>query len=324
MAAPASLTVLRRAFADICHGHSATTYRGQPLYIRHLSHLEHIGYDDVQARYEEEGRQKGGLTEAAKMAELKAAGRWKPSKDMAIERQQDTISRFEDTIRNTPQPSVAESMAQQVQAERVKLRALLDEKAELLGMTVEIYAQRMLNDHYVLTNLFADPELRRPLFGPEGFGSLSPDEVDNLLEVYHGAIDTCGDGNLRQLAVQDLFTSYWNVCGDNASTFYGRPVYQMTYYQIRLASIARYFKSILEGVDMTKLAPAMRTDPEALERFYTSQRAIEQQKAEGKLPAGMTNADLQQTGLQGQYAQVSKAESAIDLVKRLAGGGRPG
>lgn len=324
MAAPASLTVLRRAFADICNGYSATTYQGRPLYIRHLSHLEHIGYDDVQAAYEEDGRRRGGMTEAQKLTELKATGQWKPSKDIAIERQQDTIARFEDTIRNTPQPSVVESMSQQLEGERAKLRGLLEEKAQLLGMTVEIYAQRMLNDHYVLTNLFADKGLTQPLFGPEGFGGLSPEETDNLLEVYHGAIDMCSDANLRQLAVQDLFTSYWNVCGDNAQAFYGRPVYQMTYYQIRLASIARYFKSILEGVDMTKLAPAMRHDPDALERFYASQRAIEQQKAEGKLPAQMSQADIKQSGLEGQYAQVTRAESAIDMVKRLAGGGRPG
>ncbi len=324
MAAPASLTVLRRAFADICRGYSSTTYHGVPLYIRHLSHLEHIGYDDVQAGYEEEGRQRGGMTEASKMAELKATGQWTDAKDKAIARQQDAVSRFEDTIRNTPQPSVAQSMAQQCEGERAKLRQLVDERSYLLGMTVEVYAQRMLNDHYVLTNLFADAQLAQPRFGAEGFNQLSPEEVDELLEVYHGAIDACGDGNLRQLAIQELFTSYWNVCGDNASTFYGRPVYQMTYYQIRLASIARYFKSILEGVDMTKLAPGMRGDPDAIERFYTSQRAIEQQKAEGRLPAGMTNSDIQQTGLQGQYAQVAKAESAIDLVKRLAGGGRPG
>ena len=324
MASPFSATVLRRAFVDVCRGYSETVYAGKPLYIRHLSHVDHVGYDLVQERFEVEARTKGATPEAVRLAQLHKDGRWSEAKEREIAVQRDAITRFEDTIRNTPQPSVAQSLTQQMEGERAKLTTMLVEKAELLGMTAEVWAQRMLNDHYVMSNLFADKGLCNPLFPEVAFEDMDDSTVEGVLAVYHKAIEPCSDAVLRQLAVAEFFTSYYNLCADRADAFYGRAVCEMTYYQIRLMSIARYYKAILEGVDLTKIEASYRNDPDAIERLYTAQRSAKQMEAEGKLPGNMTTSDMEQTGLKGQYATVDRAESAMDIVKRLSRGGRPG
>lgn len=323
MASPTDVSGLRRAFVDICRGHTVTQYKGAPLYIRHLSHMDHVDYDLKQAEYERDAIAKGAKTEKTRLEELRASGQWSDAKDADIERQKDTITRFEDTIRNTPQPSIAQSLGGQLNDERQKLNKMLQDKANLIGITAEVYAQRRLNDYYIVTNLFSDLKLTKNLITDEEFQEMPDKEVEHLLDVYHKAIESCDDVHLRQLAVQDFFSSYWNMSADNASVFYGRPVCQLTYYQIRLGNIARYFKSILEGVDLNKVPPNVRGDPEAIERLYTSQQKAREMERSGKLPGNMSESDIQQTGLQGQYAQVTKPESAIDMVKRLTANRRP-
>lgn len=324
MAAPTNPTILRRAFVDVYRGYSTTVYAGRPVYIRHLSHIDHVAYDEVQKRYEDIARAAGAVSEAERMAELKQSGRWSDQKERGIERQRDGIARFEDTIAACPRPSEVASLVQQVSIEKTKLNDLIAERTGLLGMTIEAYALRMLNDHYVVTNLFMDKALTQPLYGIATFDDLPDSEIESLLEVYHEAILPCNDTHMRQLAVQDWFTPYWAAANDSTHAFYGKPVAELTYYQIRLSSIARHFAAILQGVDLTKVPSAMRADPDALERSYTTQRAIEQQKAEGKLPSGMTQDDIKQTGLEGSYAKVDKQESAIEIAKRLASTHRRG
>lgn len=324
MAAPTNVSVLRRGFVDICRGYSQTVYNGAPLYIRHLSHSDHIEYDLKQSEYEERARAQGAKTEEERLAELRAMGKWTEAKEVEIARQRDTIVRFEDTIRNTPQPSIAQSLGEQLTGERKKLADMLTEKASLIGMTAEVYAQRMINDYYIVTNLFSDMAMQKPLFAAESFDSLPDSSVDQLLTIYHKAIEPCDDTHMRQLSVQEFFTSYWTLSNDNASVFYGRPVCALTYYQIRLGNIARYFKSILEGVDLNKVPPATRGDPDAIERLYLAHQKAKEMEREGKLPGNMSPSDIEQTGLQGQYANVTKPESAVDMVKRLVANRRPG
>ncbi len=239
---PAVLTQLRRAFVDICQGYSETTFEDKPLYIRHLSHKQHLQYDLLQARFEERARKLGAPTEAQRLIELRAAGLWSDQKDRNIANQKEGIVRFEEARKTVAQPSVLRGYDTQIAQEKEKLTRMLVERAELIKITCEVHAQRLLNDHYVITNLFSDKGLTESRFPPEVFEDFSDSEVEAILAVYHSAIDPCGDTFLRQLAVQDFFMSYYGLCGDKADSFYGRPICEMTYYQVRLANVAKYFK----------------------------------------------------------------------------------
>lgn len=313
----AKLTLLRRAFVDICRGYSKAVYRGREIYIRHLTHFSHLSYDLLQQKYEEEAIAKGAKREEERLKELRAQGRWSDEKERDIIRQKDGISRFEDTIRVTAQPSVVQGLTKQLEEEKDKLHVMLIERANLLGMTAEVYAQRMLNDYYVVTNLFSTEDLKTPLFTFDSFDDLEDSLVEEILKVYHEAIEPCGDQHLKYLAVQDFFTSYYNLCGDRLDGFYGRPVCEMTYYQVRLGSIARYFKSIMDTMDFSKLDPKVRGNPDEIERLYTAQRNAEAMQAEGKVPTNLTSDDIKNLGLQGQMTKITGEMSGNELIKHL-------
>lgn len=316
-----SITVLRRAFVDICAGYSIGYFQGKPLYVRHLSHRSHILYEDKQARFEEEALAKGAIREATALEALKRDGLWSDAKETEIERQRDAITRFEEGRRTVVIPSMIEHYDKQIAEERAKLAKLVTERGELLRLTVELYAQQRLNDHYIVTNVFADEALSRPLFPADVFEDLPDSDIQALLDAYHQAIEPCSDANLRRLAVQDFFTSYYTLSADNVSAFYGKPICELTYYQIRLGGIARYFRSIMEQTDMAKLDPQMRHDPDAIEKSFTAQKNMAKMEAEGKLPAGgMNEQDMKSLGLEGKMANVTENLSGAELVARLMKG----
>ena len=53
--------------------------------------------------------------------------------------------------------------------------------------------------------------------------------------------------------------------------------------------MARYFKSVLDHTDLSKLDSSVRGDPDAIERMHISQKNSATMQAEGKLPANLTS-----------------------------------
>jgi hypothetical protein len=325
MAVPVpTLTVLRRAFVDICRGYSVGKHLGRDIYVRHLSHFQHEEYDYLQSCFEDHAVEQGAPREAVQLERLKAKGLWTTTKERDIERQRDTIARFEEARKTVVLPSMQENYDKQIGEEKGKLSQLLVDRANLLGLTAEMYAQRRLNDHYILTNVFSDVAFSQPLYTPDSFDDMGDGEVEALLVSYHAAILPCDDANLRHLCVQEFFTSYYNLCGDDSSAFFGKPVCQLTYYQVRLSNIAKYFKAIMEQVDMSKVDPKTRHDPDAIEKVFISQRNMAKMSEEGKVPVGMTQSDLQKLGVKGQLTDIREEMSAAQLVERLRKGGGQG
>ncbi len=317
MLTPAQITSLRRAFVDVARGYSIG-HLDRPIYIRHLTHKEHLGYEDLEWAQKEYAISKGALTEEQRIDILKNEGLWSDDRDAAIARQKDTVVRFEEGLKTLVVPSMIRNHQGQIEIERKKLDEMTHEKAHLIGPTAETYAQRVVNDHHMMVNLFADDQFRVPLFAPETFEDLADSEVRTIHEVYVEAIKPCEEANLRRLAVQDFFTSYYYLCQDNLYSFYGKPICDLTYYQVRLGNLGRYFKSLMENMDMGKLEPGQRNDPDVIERGNISQRNMTTMSQEGKVPTGLTSSDIKEMGLQNTFSKVPPPGlSGVELVQWL-------
>ncbi len=319
MSSSAPITLLRRAFVDITRGYSIGVYKGAPLYVRHLSHFSHQDFDDIQLRFEEEAKREGAPDEAERLSHLRAKGQWSDAKEAEIARQREVITSIEDGKRSVAVPSMIVHYEQQIAREKEILGKLLTERAELIRFTTEIYAQRKVNDHYILANLFRDKGLSEPLIVMSQLEDMEDSEVESIHECYQRAIEPCGDSNLRRLAVADFYTSYFNLCENNLQSFYGRPVCELTYYQVRLGNISRYFRSLLEQTDLSKVPAGVRGDPEAIERLHITQKNMQAMAADGKVPTNMSASDLEAAGMKHKMTQLPAKDniSGAELVKHL-------
>ena len=292
------------------------TYQGSPIYIRHLTHREHLDYDRLKVAFEEDAKAKGAKTEEERLASLKAQGLWSDDKDSQIERQKLFITQLEDGRKVISLPSVMQSQENQIKTEKAKLVTMENERVQLIGTTSESHAQHILDDHYIIHNLFRDQSMTSPVFTDDTFEDLV--DMSPIYTAYGKATEPCLDPQLRKMAVQAFFTDYFNLCGDSISDFFGRPICDMTYYQVRLGNIARYFKTLMSNTDFSKVAPEVRGDPDAIERLHITQRNQEAGKAEGNSPVGMTQEDLKQSGMTSQMTQLPKTNlGGMDLIKHL-------
>lgn len=316
----AKMTLLRRAFVDICRGYSIARYDNRQIYIRHLSHFEHLEYESLQADFEAYAKSRGAKTQEEKLEELIKEGLWSKAKDRELLEEEDFLKRLEEGKRVIALPSMMTHQENQISEQQKKLLQLRTEKAKLLKMTVEVYAQTRLNDHYVITNLFEDQTFQKPLFNEPDFDLLSDKEVEDLLDVYHNCIDDLlSETSLKLLVVQDFFMSYYVLCAEDPKSFFDKPVSCLTYYQVRLLNLARYFKSIMENTDLTKVDPSVKNNPDALERLYLAQKNLREAEAEGRTPGNMTQEDIKTMGMQGKFTKIDKEMTGLDAIRHLQG-----
>lgn len=318
-------TLLRRAFVDVCRGYSVGQLKtGQTVYIRHLGHREHADYEEVQMGFEAEAKAQGAQTEKDRLEHLYSKGLWSKDKEKAIETQRDFIARLEDGRKTIAVPSVLRSHEEQIKREKENLIKQITERATVLRETVETYAERRLEDYYLVHNLFSDKELTILVFDPEEFDNLPDGDIESIHETYKQALEPCSDANLRKLAAQDFFVSYYTLATDNPQSFFGKPIYELTYYQVRLLNQARYMKAILDNTDTSRLAPEKRNDPDAIESLHITQKNMDALKAEGKAPTGLTSQDLSETGMKNQFSAVPpEGLSGLELIQWLRKNNRP-
>ena len=262
--------ILRQAFLDVCNGYSLTKFNGKQLFIKHLSHKDHLFFDDV---YDEalKGAIDGGiLKEKDKLEYLKKEGLWSDKQDIEIDQKRYYIGQLEASKKNFRYPSQLESHIKVMKIEEDILKKLELKKVDLMGMTAEGYAAKIQTDHYMLMSFFTDNELTNPLYTPDEFDQVEDKEFDQLFKAYQKESEKCSDFNLKKLSFQDFFISYYYLCGDEVYQFFGKPITSLTFYQLKLISYARYFKNLLEGVNLNNLPQTILENPDELVNYLTA------------------------------------------------------
>lgn len=295
---------LKRTFADICNGYSSAIINGEVAYIKHLSHFDHLEFEDLGEKFVKEATENGLLTEEQRLEQIIKQGIWSKAKEDEIFQLEDFIARLEEGKKGISVPSVLKNHESVILEEKKKLQKLLQERANLIGLTVEIHASGILNDYYILNNLFKDKELKVPMFTHDVLDPLSDKEVGHITEQYTASVEPCSDKNIKKLSVQPFFQQYFFVCNNDVSAFFGKPVYLMTNYQVNLANYAMYFKEIASQTDLSNLTPEQRKDPDEIEKYVNLKRNADQALQEGKVPTNMTPSDIKALGLEGKMSKM--------------------
>jgi hypothetical protein len=191
---------------------------------------------------------------------------------------------------------------------------LLAEKESTIGFTAEEYANRRINEYYMHVSILDQDEKR--LFAENEFDELDEDQVSEIMTVYAKNNEKFKAENLKKIALSDFFTNIFYLCDDNLYNFYGKPVINLTFYQIEIYSYGRYFKSIIQNSE-DKIPDHIVEDPEKLIEWAQSSQnvkeALEKSSVSDKDGAassivGATSQDLAKAG-------INKDQDVIDISK---------
>ena len=315
---------LRLSFASICDGYSVGSVFSEPAYVKHLGYREHVNLETKQAEFRKLAKDLKLKTNDEKLLELKKRNLWGDKEDQDIEIKKNTIERFVDGKKKATLPSMVKQYDSEISKQQRALNDLLAKKYGLIGLTVETHAEKLINDYYILKNIFRDKDLNEPFFQEEEFDNLDDNDISDIVTEYNKTIDSCSDQNIKRLSIQDFYQEYFYLCGDDLSSFFGRPIVDFTYYQIRLGNYSKYFKSIFENNDMSNLPKEKRTDPSAIEDFIsTSKNARTMLDKQGGAAVGLVGAtkeDLKSLGLGNSMGKMPDKEMNKDEFFNFLGG----
>lgn len=314
--------LLRRAFYDVCRGFSTMEIGGKIVYIKHLAESDRIDLDRMERTFFREAQRRKLPSEAQRIEQLKKEKRWSDEKDKEIS---DIRLGIDSTIanrKNVQLPSHVLIIDKQIKDDEERYQKKLRERSELIGLTCEQYSQRKINEYYIFSSLFKSKELTLPYFSHDEFDELSERELSQIISEYNRVMDPCSDINLKRLVIQDFFLSYYYVSGDSAYNLYGKPIWQLTLLQVKMANFAKYFKSIFENYDIKSAPKNILDDPDKLVDWVMAtdraKKEIEKQKDSdmGGMAGKMTKEDKKALGM----AENSGPDPLTQALQKKGGG----
>ncbi len=302
------MDLLRRAFRDISAGHTAGVVLSRPCYIKHLAYSDQIDIDAKRQEFFEEAKREGWLDEEAKLKILTAQGLWSGHKEDELSRAKQLVVDLEESKRKNGNlyPSMVASLVKQIADAEKEHQVKAAEKRQLLGQTCEFYADRSVNDHYIVANLFGDPALTTPFFVGSEFDYMRDDMIGQIVQDYNRSLEGCSEYNLRKLAMQPFFQRYFGLTGDDFVQFFGKPICQLTFYQVDLLRYGAHFRHIYSSNDVASFPKKVLEDPDLLTEYASAagktKENLEKQGAnsEDAVVLGLSKEDAKATGIQQQ------------------------
>lgn len=273
--------LLRRTLRDISAGCTAAIVAGRPCFIRHLGYADQIGLEDKRDSFFEEAKKAGVPTDEQKSAILKKQGLWSDQKEAELAQARQTVIDLSEAKRkNANMPSLVEAYVKRIAEAETEYMKKGMERQKVFELTCESFADRSVNDYYIVSNLFIDKEMRQPLFTEEEFDWFRDEKVSEIVKDYNDAMEGCSEKNVKKLAMQGFFQKYFQLVGENITSFFGRPVCDLTNYQVDLLRFGALFRSIYQNHDIGTFPKESLEDPDLLIDHATAITKGKQEMAE--------------------------------------------
>lgn len=303
---------------------------GRPAVIKHLSYADQVNLDDKREEFLAVAKSMGIKTDDERIVELRKSGEWPEAKELELTRARQNIdSLIEGKRKNAHMPSLVKGYIQKIDEAKQDYENKLHEKRVLIGLTCELYAERELNDFYIVKNLYFDESMTKQLFGDEEFDYMTEIQVGQIADDYRKIMEPCSEHGVKKLAMQSFFQRYFQLCGEDYSAFFGKSIASLTSYQVDLIRWGSMFKSIYSKHDVSKWKKEVFEDPDLLIEYANSVEAkkqeLEQQGANdpNAIVIGMKGEDAKAVGVKTQnpIAQIAAmGGNAMDFFSKMGQG----
>lgn len=277
------LRLLRKAFSDISRGYSIAFLKNKRVYIKHLSHHEQVDLDILYKSYMDSGLAEGLNSESFMLTYLKEEGIWTENDEKELKDLETIIERLVEAKKVLYRKTELEVQNKIIEEHRVNYIKKKNAKDKLLGLTAESYAEKKINEHYIIESFFRDNNFQDKYITEDVFEALSDQDVRDIVKLYNDEMDVVGDRNIKLLSIQEFFQIYWGLSAEDLRSFFGIPICNLTYFQIKLASYARTFRDILSKSE--NLPEDIRNDPDKL-LDYVRAGENAKEKMEGRSSQG--------------------------------------
>lgn len=255
----------RRTFRDVIRGFSEVSVLEETVYIKHLSAHDQVDVDLIYDKHLNLAKKRGIQTEKETLSQLLETGDWSEDKDNEIKRLELFCKQLAENKTQLVLKSEIDAQNKELSETRIKISKIKEEKDSLLVHTAEAYASKRSNDYYVIKSFYKDKELASPLFPNESdYSELYTEELKEYVVTYNKTFSNFDETKIQEMILQDFYYIYFPFSDDTVG-FFGRPVVELTYNQLKLIVYTKIFKGIFEN--NKHIPEKIRKDPQALLDF---------------------------------------------------------
>ena len=254
---------------EIFDGYTEFEYAGKPAYLKHFSIRDQRYIHRYHDKYKSIALKKGISSEKEILIRLKNDGLWSDDDDLKIASLEAELNSLKDTQKTLYLQSQKDKVSKNIVEKTIQLNKLFSAKREIAGTTAESYASNRTNEEFIRYILFKDENLKEHLFSQDEFDDLEDYNINYLIKVYSASNHRLSEDNIQNCVLRDFFNMYLSQTED-LSAFYGKPIIQLSIFQLKLALYARVFFNIFQYND--DVPDNIKKDPSAILRFSESKK----------------------------------------------------
>ena len=270
--------ILKIIYAQIIRGRTEFSLDDSTYYIKHLSFLDSADIDSHKLKYFNRAKEQGLPTYSDRFNSIIENKTWSLEKDKETSNVKDFLENLKHSKTLLPLEKDRKIVDKQILEYKLRLNKLVNEKSNLIGLHCESWAEKKINEYYVFTTLYRDSKLTQKLYSSEEFNDLEQFELDKLTRIYNEKMVAFVEGNLRRISLMPYFFNVFNLAGENIYYLFGKPLVNLTFYQIEIISNARNYKNILQNSKTSPPLECLSDSDKLLEWFEqvkTQEKLIE-------------------------------------------------
>lgn len=254
---------------EIFDGYTDITFQGNTVYIKHFSIRDQRYIHRFYNKYKSIAESKGISSEKEMLDSLREDGLWNDNDDHKIVDLEQELEGLRGSKRASFLPSQKKHIQNTIESKQRDLYFSLTKKAELVGKTSERYGSQRSNEEFIRYLIYSDPKCLHHFFTDEQFANLSEEEVGFFVKENDAISKRLSESNIQHAVLRDFFNMYMSQA-ENISSFYGKPIIELSVYQLKLAIYARIFFNMFQHHE--DIPERMKQDPEAIFDFVERKR----------------------------------------------------
>lgn len=312
--------LLKTIFSEIIRGYSFS--HDFSLYIKHNTSYDSFESEQVYQTSYNIAKDSKLPTDEEKLKYLADNNLWTEKDEILIKDKNLFLNGLKTSKTKSLLSRERDYFTKEIEKTEKEISALEDKKQNLLGLTCENFANRKCNENAIIKSLYKDSKLETSFFNEQEIEYLEDQTIQNIYKSYIEILAKFTEKNIKKVSVSPFFLNPFYLCDNNPQTFYGKPIIQLTFYQINLFSNGCHFKNILSEM-RDKITPEMLNDPEKLVSMYETNKSMEDiQKS--KINSKFNNEEMTKTivGASKEDKKILGEHPGLDMGTELRKSGK--
>lgn len=303
-----------KLFKEICKGSSPIKTSFGSFFLKHINVFDQSEIEQQRLNFIEQAKKNGLPTAKEALSSLYEEGFWTEKEEALISQEQVFIEKLQHQKKNCYLKSQIDSFNLQISDALKRLNELKNKRQSFLGNTCENFADQRITEELIKSSLHNDELCTKKSFSDGEFDEVSINDLMQFVDKFNGVVRFFTDLNIQKMILQDFFAYYMPHC-EETYQFFGKPIVELTFNQLKVLLYARYFKNVLSSCE--DIPEQYRRDPEKIIEFVganeKAKKVLSKTEKEGSAQSivGATSEDYKYLNLKkGNVKSLSLAEEA--------------